>query len=98
MDVLEKIYLSEFNDKLLLIFNLIKFSSRVLEVKGSGALKSQKYVGDYDLFTLINDVSARAAYDEFYRILNEIQHHNDCYFIELKMQSISKRKFRFYPK
>ena len=99
MNILEKKELTEFNDKLLAIFTLLKFKNKTLEVKGSGSLRSQEYIGDYDLFTFINEaLSARDAYDEFYRILNDVTQHVDCYFIELKMQSLTRHKFRFKPK
>jgi hypothetical protein len=98
MNILDKKELTEFNDQLIIIFKSLKFKDRPLEVKGSGSLRSQEYVGDYDLFTLINGVSARDSYDEFYRILNEITNHENCYFIEMKIQSLAKQKLRFYPK
>jgi hypothetical protein len=87
-------YESLLDKKLLNIINLIKFKNNNVELKDSSSLSSQKYFSDYDLFSNIQLIpSVEDTYNEFKRILDELEK-NDIKFIE-KLITKDNKKIRF---
>lgn len=78
------------------LFNLLKFSDRLPDVMGSSSLISQKYFGDYDLFSYIGFPSMDLVYNRMSQILESIIQSKEYYFIEFKIQGTNGKKFRWF--
>lgn len=78
------------------LFNLLKFGERLPMVMGSASLSSQRYFGDYDLFSYIGFPPMNIVYTRMSMILESIIQSNDYYFIEFKIQGINGKKFRWF--
>jgi hypothetical protein len=70
-----------------------------LRLKGSAGLTSQQYPSDFDLFSDLS--GADYGPDKFVAFLKSllaaIDQHPDCWFVELKVQTVSGKKVRLHP-
>jgi hypothetical protein len=100
MDILESKPASNYEDDLKKIIKLLTYKKNKIELKGSSSLSSQRYFSDYDLFCVIE----KGNKDDFYQFMNSLINKieagevSDMFFIELKMQLKSGKKYRVYPK
>lgn len=97
MDILTQKEISEYDRKLKDIYLNFKFLNYPLQLKGSSALKANKYYSDYDLLTNIKDpIHSKKLYDEIMKIIEKNARNENLYFIELKIQNNNGEKFRYY--
>lgn len=97
MDITEKKNISELDDNMKNIINLLGFKYDKIKIIGSSVLKSIKYFNDYDLAVDINyNYSNKEIYDEIKGILRNIFDNPNLYFIELKIQTINNKKYRWF--
>lgn len=95
MDVIQKKAPQEYNDQLKKLIKLFTYKNNKLELKGSASLASQQYFSDYDLFCILQNPEKSAFYDFISELIKkEVP---DLWFIELKLQTKSKKKIRVYP-
>jgi hypothetical protein len=73
--------------------NILRFNYNIIELVGTGSLKSQLYPSDYDFMTKINfrDMELEDIYNEFVNILNKIDEEHTLYFIEFKFENKNKK-------
>lgn len=76
--------------------DILRFNNNIIELVGTGSLKSQLYPSDYDFMTKIKykDMSIEDIYNEFVNILNKIDKEHTLYFIEFKFQNKDKTKYK----
>lgn len=95
MEILEKkqnLYLE--NDIKNIMFNL-KYKNYPILLLGSASLKSQQYIGDYDLFTDIKKEDTKEAFDEFEKIFKRTINDKN-HFIEIKIQQQNGDKKKIF--
>jgi hypothetical protein len=98
MDILEPKDKSSLDDALKTLFKKLKFKRFPIILNGSASLKSQRYFSDYDLFSLIPvRHTAKQAFNEFGKILNDVLKTEDLYFVELKLQTKDGKKIKWLP-
>jgi hypothetical protein len=95
MDIVQKKPPRQYTEELKRLIKLFTYKNNKLELKGSASLSSQQYFSDYDLFCILVD----ADKSEFYKFISELitKQIPDLWFIELKLQTKSKKKVRIYP-
>ena len=76
--------------------NILRFNDNIIELVGTGSLKSQLYPSDYDFMTKVKfkDMSIEDIYNEFINILNKINKEHTLYFIEFKFQNKDNEKYK----
>ena len=95
MDVVQRKPPQQYNDELKKLIKLFTYKNNKLELKGSASLSSQQYFSDYDLFCILEHPDK----SEFYKFISELitKQIPDLWFVELKLQTKSKKKVRIYP-
>ena len=102
--VLEERAPLHFKDEIKLLMKLLtppgapKRRRPTVTLKGSAGLSSQRYPSDFDFFCEIDPDSGPDQFIAFLKtLLAAIDKHPDCWFVELKVQSIAGRKVRMHP-
>ena len=100
MDILESKPASNYEDDLKKIIKLLTYKKYKIQLKGSSSLASQRYFSDYDLFCVIPKGEKEGFYKFISDLIEDIQdgEDGDIYFMELKMQTKTGKKYRVYPK
>lgn len=95
MDVIQKKPPQQYTDELKKLIKLFTYKNNKLELKGSASLSSQQYFSDYDLFCILVSPDK----DDFYKFISQLvtKEVRDLWFIELKLQTKTKKKVRYYP-
>lgn len=94
MDVLEKKYSQKNIRKLL---KILSFNKNIIQLVGTGSMQSQWYPADFDFLSIIhNKLNDYQTYQEFKKILNNINKEPNLYFIELKIQNKNGEKHKIY--
>jgi hypothetical protein len=94
MDILEKAFPIQ---KILKTMEILQFGTDLIQLVGTGSLKSQIYPADFDFMEKItNKMGVDESYDEFKRIINNIYAYNELYFIEFKFQSKDGNKHKIF--
>jgi len=95
MDVLENRYPSK---EIAHAVRLLRFGNQYPKLVGTGALASQLYPADYDLMVKLGKSSGdpESIYEEFKRILKDIQSTENLFFIEFKFQYMDGDKYKIY--
>lgn len=95
MDILEPSI--EVKQDLLKIIKSLQWGKNLVDVKGSASLASQKYFGDYDLFSIIKS-NKEDPNKEVLKILKKVSKNSNIYFIELKIQFVDGDKIKYDEK
>lgn len=100
MDILESKPASNYEDDLKKIIKLLTYKKYKIQLKGSASIASQRYFSDYDLFCVIPKGEKEGFYKFISDLIEDIQdgEDGDIYFMELKLQTKSGKKYRVYPK
>jgi hypothetical protein len=77
-------------------YHILQFKNEPLELVGTAGLKRQLYPADYDFLSKIKFLKTKEMYNEFKKILDNIQQQNNLYFIEFKFQNKDESKFKIY--
>jgi len=94
MDVLEKKYPQKNIRKLI---KILTFNKNIVQLVGTGSMLSQWYPADFDFLSVItNKLNDYQTYQEFKKILNNINKEPNLYFIELKIQNKNGEKQKIY--
>lgn len=91
MDILEPNL--EVKQELLKIINDLQWGANTVDIKGSASLASQKYFGDFDLFSIIKK-NNKDPFKEIVKIIKRTKKNPDMYFIELKIQYVDQTKYK----
>jgi hypothetical protein len=97
MDVLETKAPLHYKDDLKRIIKMLTFKKNKLELKGSSSLVSQRFFSDYDLFCVIEKPDEASFVAFLQHLLKTIEESEDYWMIELKFQTKSGKKVRYYP-
>jgi transposase len=77
-------------------YHILQFKNEPLELVGTAGLKRQLYPADYDFLSKVKFLKTKEMYNEFKKILDNIQQQNNLYFIEFKFQNKDESKFKIY--
>lgn len=98
MNVLDEKQMGEYNQSIQNIIKKFKITNDPVLLKGSASLKSHKYIGDFDLLSIITkDVEPKYLFNKLTNILKYVNDNNNLYFTEIKIQNNMGVKFRYYP-
>jgi len=93
MDVLQKRYPPKIISPYV---NILKYKNSPVELLGTGGNESQNYPSDIDLFSkIITNENAQSSYEEFNKMIDEIEERDDMFFVEFKVQQKNGNKFKF---
>jgi hypothetical protein len=96
MNILEPKAKRDYDDTLKKIIFDLKFNNELPIIAGSASLASQKYYSDIDLFLSLDKMKADEVYNKLESILKNILSNDDLYFIELKLQTLKGKKYRWF--
>ena len=78
------------------VIHILQFKNNKVELVGTAGLKRQFYPADFDFLTKIKFLKTKDIYEEFKRILDDIQKENNLYFIEFKFQNKDDTKNKIF--
>lgn len=94
MDVLEKAYP---NKEIINVMMILRFNHNIIQLVGTGGLKSQLYPADYDFMSKItNKLNTENSFLEFQRILFNIDSYQNLFFVEFKFQLKNDIKHKIF--
>ncbi len=86
-----------FDTKILDVLEKCKYKDYPIKLVGSSSLQSQRYFGDYDGLTVIGkNHKPNEIFDEFSKIIENVNNDPDLYFIEFKIQLTNDKKFKYF--
>jgi len=97
MDIVERKPPSQYTAELKKLIKFLTYKKHKLELKGSASLASQHYFSDYDFFCFIRRTSPDDFYEFLTKLLKRIESNPDLWFLELKLQTTTGKKYRVYP-
>jgi hypothetical protein len=78
------------------VIHILQFQNNKIELVGTAGLKRQFYPADFDFLTKIKFLKTKNMYEEFKRILEDIQKEPNLYFIEFKFQNKDDSKNKIF--
>jgi hypothetical protein len=97
MDIVERRPPSQYTAELKKLMKFFSYKKNKLELKGSASLASQHYFSDYDFDCSIRRTSPDDFYEFLTKLMERIEENDDLWFLELKLQTTTNKKYRIYP-
>lgn len=94
MNIIEKRYIPQ---DLYPYVKVLQYDKSPIKLLGSAGLASQQYYSDYDMLSVVDEISCKKAYSTISSIIEKAENNPNMYFIEFKLQTKKGRKIREVP-